>query len=523
MKVSIVMIATDGCAMLSVTRVLCVVTVLCTSAACNPADSAPSGKQTSVHSAGPNTQATQASPGIFMLSAEEQGLPPELESRSIQWTGDFDDMVKRRFIRILTVFQPGWYYLDGPHEKGLTYEFSRQFETFVNNRLDTGHLKIHVILIPVEFDQLQDALIAGYGDIIAGGYTLTEERRERLDFSQPVSKPFDEIMVTGPSAPHLARLEELSGRQVYARRLSSHQSALMKLSSRLEQDGHGPIQVMDVPRYLDDSELLELIDTGVLPMAAMDSFKAKFWAGVFPNIAVREDLVLRANRQLAWAFRKNSPLLEAVINDFAKTHQQGTLTGNVIINRYQGQTRWLDEIKKPEEISRFATTIGWFRRYGEEYGFDPLLLAAQGYQESRLDQNVRSPAGAIGIMQLLPSTAADPNVDIPDIENPESNIHAGARYLRFIRDRYFDDPAISPLDQTLFAFAAYNAGPARIVQLRKAAEQAGLDPNVWMDHVERVAARDIGQETVQYVANIFKYYLAYSMLEKRSFPRLDPG
>ncbi len=142
------------------------------------------------------------------------------------------------------------------------------------------------------------------------------------------------------------------------------------------------------------------------------------------------------------------------------------------------------------------------------------MLAALAYQESGLDQSVRSNAGAVGIMQVLPSTAADPNVGIPDITTMENNIHAGTKYLRFLRDRYFSDPAVDDFNQTLFSFASYNAGPARVRQLREEASRTGLDPNVWFGNVEHVAAKRVGRETVQYVSNIAKYYVAYKLSKR---------
>jgi membrane-bound lytic murein transglycosylase MltF len=155
------------------------------------------------------------------------------------------------------------------------------------------------------------------------------------------------------------------------------------------------------------------------------------------------------------------------------------------------------------------------------------LIAAQGYQESQLDQSRRSQAGAIGIMQLLPATAADPKVGIADITEAEANVHAGVRYLNFLRTHYFDDPAIDRLNQTLLALAAYNAGPARTRGLREMAAAEGLDPNRWFNNVEVIAAREIGRETVQYVANIYKYYLTYRMaiekLAARSEARRKSG
>jgi membrane-bound lytic murein transglycosylase MltF len=203
-----------------------------------------------------------------------------------------------------------------------------------------------------------------------------------------------------------------------------------------------------------------------------------------------------------------------VVNAYVKQHKQGTLLGNVLLNRYLKDTRWTRNALEEPDRSRYASMAGIFEKYGERYGFDHLMLAALAYQESGLDQSVRSRAGAIGVMQMLPSTAADKNVGIPDITGLENNIHAGTKYLRFIRDRYFSDPAIDELNRTFFTFAAYNAGPARVRRLREEASQTGLDPNIWFGNVEHIAAKRIGRETVQYVSNIAKYWIAYSMVER---------
>ena len=114
-------------------------------------------------------------------------------------------------------------------------------------------------------------------------------------------------------------------------------------------------------------------------------------------------------------------------------------------------------------------------------------------------------------MQVIPKYAAASPISIPDVGTPDGNIHAGVKMLRNIADTYFNDPKIDPVNKTLFVFASYNAGPNRIVKLRKEASDMGLDPNVWFGNVELVAAKDIGQETVTYVANIYKYYVAYKL------------
>jgi len=244
----------------------------------------------------------------------------------------------------------------------------------------------------------------------------------------------------------------------------------------------------------------------------VDSTKAGFWAQIFDDLTLHPDLALNTGGEIAWAMRKDSPLLHAAVDEFVATHRAGTLMGNIVLNRYLRSTNWVRNSLTAVELDRFRTTVEFFQRYADEYEFDWLMMAAQGYQESRLDQSVRSAAGAIGVMQLLPSTAADPNVGIPTIDVLEDNIHAGVKYMRFLRDRYFTDPDLDDLNATLLTFAAYNGGPGRIARLRREAADLGLDPNVWFRNVENVVAKRIGRETLQYVSNIYKYYIAYRLI-----------
>ena len=145
-----------------------------------------------------------------------------------------------------------------------------------------------------------------------------------------------------------------------------------------------------------------------------------------------------------------------------------------------------------------------------EYDLDYLLMMAQGYQESRLDQNAKSRVGAIGVMQVMPATGK--SLEVGNIRQLDPNIHAGVKYIRFMIDNYYAKEPMDRLNKGLFAFASYNAGPARVQSLRAEAKKRGLDPNLWFRNVEFVAAERIGQETVTYVANIYKYYVAYTLL-----------
>ncbi len=442
-----------------------------------------------------------------------ESFDPELQLDE-EWVGDLDGMAERGVVRALVVYSLGQYFLDGATQRGITYEALAAFETFLNQRLGRKTLKVGVLIIPVQRDELLPALEAGLGDIAAANLTITRSRLDTVDFSDPFLTDVRELVVTGPAAPGLNSLDDLAGEEVHVRRSSSYWRSLEKLNEDLLARGLKPVELVAADEFLQDEDLLEMVNAGLLPVAVVDSHKARFWAGIFSNIRVHEDLAVRTGGEIAWAFRKDSPQLAEMVNAYVKTYKKGTLHGNVVLNRYLENAKWARNALGGEDGKRFENLVGMFKTYGDRYDFDHLMLAALAYQESGLDQSVRSRAGAIGVMQILPATAADPNVGIPDITTLENNIHAGTKYLRFLRDRYFSDPAIDPINQTLFSFAAYNAGPARVQQLRQEASRTGLDANVWFGNVEHVAAKRIGRETVQYVSNIAKYWVAYRLASR---------
>jgi len=448
---------------------------------------------------------------------EELGIP----ALSIPWSGDLDGMEQRRVIRVLTVYGLGRYFLDGGQEKGMTLEMFKLFEAFINKRLGRKTVKVHVAFIPVARDELISGLIEGRGDIAAAGLTITPEREEILDFSAPTTRQLSEILVTGPSAPRVESIKDLAGMEIYVRGSSSYRSSIDAINQQFREQGLDEIVATDASEHLEDEDLLEMVNSGLLDWAIVDSYKADLWEDVFENMQPRKDIVFREGGQLAWAIRENSPQLKSALDDFLKSHRQGTLLGNTLINRHLRDYDWTKNALAAQDFKRFESVIDIFKKYGGEYGMDFLIVAAQGYQESRLDQSARSRAGAIGIMQLLPSTAADKNVGIPDITKAEPNIHAGVKYMDFIRNRYFNDPEMDHYNQTLFALAAYNAGPARITKLRNKAASQGYDKNKWFDNVEIIAAKEIGKETVSYVANIVKYYVAYRLIVVRQVQRAE--
>lgn len=490
-----------------------------------------SQKEPALHTTIQTTQAIGAQEAQFAAVAARESADSsavvEDEALSLAYsmlhkrTGDLDTLIETRTIRVLTVYSAGLYYLDGPAEKGLVYERFTRFENDLNTALKRGHVRVHVVFVPVARNQLIPALLAGQGDVISAGLSITPERQKLVDFSIPISTNVSEILVTGPSAPELNSIEDLSGQTIYVRMSSSYRESLGVLNQRFVGEGKAPLNIEPISELLEDDDLVEMVNAGLLPWAVVDSYKTQLWDGVFESLVFRKDIVFRSGAKIAWAFRKNSPKLEAALNKFATKHRQGTLIGNVLVNRYVRDFDWAANALGGEHYQRFKTLEKIFKTYGEQYGMDYLMVAAQGYQESRLDQSVRSSAGAIGIMQVLPTTAAGRSVGIKNITEVDPNIHAGVKYMSFLRDRYFSDMDSHRANQTFLALGAYNAGPSRMIKLRAKAEKMGYDPDVWFDNVEVIAARDVGAETVQYVANIYKYYLAYKLTAESEIKRLQ--
>ena len=431
------------------------------------------------------------------------------------FTGDFDGMVARRAIRVLVTYSKTFYFLDGGQQRGLSYELIKSFEKHVNRKQKKAPLKVNVFIIPVARDRLIPALLEGRGDIAIANLTITAPRQKKVDFSDPFLTDVREIFITGPQTSTFKALGDTAGLEVHVRRSSSYYESLLNLQDELKAAGLDSLRLREADEHLEDEDLLEMLNAGLIPAMVMDSHKAAFWQQIFKDIQLHTDLSLRQDGRIGWAFRKNSPLLQQEINTFARQHRKGTLMGNILFKRYLQNTNWARNALAKEDMARFDSVVDLFKNYASRYDFDYLMIMAQAYQESGLDQSKVSPAGAVGIMQLLPSTATSKPVGIKDIHKLENNIHAGVKYLRHVRNTYFSDDAIDPLNQTLFTFAAYNAGPSRIMRLRREAARQGLNPNRWFHNVENIVAREIGRETVHYVGHIFKYYIAYRLAAEK--------
>ena len=433
----------------------------------------------------------------------------ELKVANKAWFGDFDKLLERRMIRVLVPYSRSLFYVDRGRERGLTAELVRDFEQYVNRSYRKGKRPVTVYLIPTTRDRLLPDIEAGLGDIAAGNLTATPERLQHVDFVLQTDRPtVRELVVLGANAAPVTSLDDLAGRTVHVRPTSSYYESLAALDTRFRAEGKREITLKLVPDALEDEDMMEMANAGLIDVMIVDDWKAQVWAQVLPKIQVDERVVLREGGQVGWAIHKGRPQLAAAIADFDRTAKK-QVTYEYRLKQSARRVRELQDPTKTSAWKRFEQTIALFRKYGDRYGFDPLMLAAQGYQESQLRQDAHSAVGAIGVMQVMPETGTQ--MKVGDIRAIEPNIHAGAKYMDVLMTKYFPDAHFSEGNRPLFAFASYNAGAGSIARMRKEAAARGLDPDKWFNNVEVVVAEKIGLETTTYVRNIYKYYVSYRL------------
>ena len=436
-----------------------------------------------------------------------------LEFTNKELTGDFDKMLERRVLRFIVPYSRTLYFNDKGRERGITADMARDFEHFLNKKYakKLGKRPLTVLIIPRTRDALLTEVSKGMGDIAAGNITVTEERQKIVDFVAPDEvRGVSEILVTGPKSAPVDKIDDLAGRTVHVRKATSYYDSLLSLNARFQKEGKKQVKLILVPDALEDEDLMEMLNTGLFEYIVVDDWMAKIWTQVLPKIKIRDDIELRSGGRTGWAIRRGSPKLDQEIREFSNLFIKKQGLVEIRTAQYSKRIKQIKDPTRTADWKRFEQIVALFRKYGEKYNFDPLMLAAQGYQESTLKQNKRSPVGAIGVMQLMPATGKE--MKVGNVRVTENNIHAGTKYMDQIMTRYFPDANFDEMNRTLFAFASYNAGPGRISSMRKLAEQRGFDPYKWFNNVEVVTAQKVGLETTTYVRNIFKYYAAYKLL-----------
>jgi len=422
-------------------------------------------------------------------------------------------MLERRAIRVFAPYSRSLYFNDKGRERGLSAELARDFEEYLNRKYKAtlGKRPLTVVIIAETRDRLLPGVVDGLADIAIGNLTITEDRLRRVDMVESGrGATVREILLTGPKSPAIAGIDDLSGKAVHVRRTSTYYESLAALNERFRREGKEEVKVVLVPDALEDEDMMEMVDAGILELMIVDDWMAKLWAPVLSKLVVHDDLVLRERGRIGWAIRKQSPLLAAELEAFMAKFLKNE---SAVAYRVHEMGKRVKKLMDPTDSAgrkRFEHTVALFEKYGAQYRFDPLMLTAQGYQESQLDQNKRSAVGAIGVMQIMPAVGKETHVG--NIREIDANVHAGAKYMDELMSKYFAGAALDETDRTLMAFASYNCGPAGIARARKMAAGHGLDSERWFNSVEITATIECGAETTTYMRNIFKYYVAYKLI-----------
>jgi membrane-bound lytic murein transglycosylase MltF len=463
---------------------------------------------------GGNTRTSVAAAILLISTVASAADPPRaLPTHEVEFKADLDGLIQRRLIRVAAPYSRTLYYNDKGRERGTSADFVRDFEAWINRTYAKrlGNRPITVVLRPTTRDQLLTSVAEGYADIAVGNLTITPERQKTLDFIPAGGMPpVAEIVVTGPKSPRIDSLDDLSGKLVHVRKTSSYYESLLALNERFDKADKQHMLLGLVPDALEDEDLMEMVNAGLVRIIVVDDWKARIWKQALPKIKLNEGAVLRKGATIGWGVRKNNPRLAEAVKDFQASFVKKQ---SLYAQRLKASFARVGQLNDPDaarDRKRFEDTIALFRKYGERYGFDPLMLAAMGYQESQLDQNARSHVGAIGIMQLMPATGT--SLKVGDIRIAENNVHAGAKYMDELMVKHLTDAHFDEVNRSLFAFACYNAGPGNIGRMRDEARKRGLDPDKWFNNVELVTAEKLGLQTPTYVRNIYKYYVAYKLM-----------
>jgi membrane-bound lytic murein transglycosylase MltF len=390
----------------------------------------------------------------------------------------------------------------------------QQYKQYLKGRVRDRSWPVTFMFVPMPFSDLIPALLDGRGDVIAAGMTVTPKREQQVAFTKPYLPEVREVVVTAKGVEEIHSIEDLAGRSVYINTATSYAESLESLNELLREQQREPVQVVAADPKFATEDILEMVNAGIIDITISDEHLATVWSKVLPDIDVRHHLAVRTGGNIAWAVRKDNPELLRSLNNATAEASAGTLLGNILFRRYFDNTRWVSNPADQENIGKVSDLRPVFEEFATKNGFDWRIIAAIAFQESRLDPKARSSAGAIGLMQVRPETAAAPAVSIQDIGSVTGNVQAGVRYLAHLRDHYFDDSTMTDADRLDFMLAAYNAGPTRLQGLRVRAKKSGYDPNRWTSNVEHLARRHIGNETIEYVANVNKYYVAYKLSER---------
>jgi len=433
------------------------------------------------------------------------------------YRADLDGIIERRYLRVLTSHGAFDYFLADGKPRGFQYEMVKAFVARLNKRhpAPRGQPPIEFDIIPVADGEMIPMLVAGRGDLVAARLTRTAGRDASVAFSRPYHT-VDEVVVQHRDGPAIEALDDLSGHSVSVRRSSSYYESLVDENARLGASGHAPIRIHTVDDALTTERILSLVSEGALERTIADSLVAEAVAAHHTELQVLSSVRLREGGRLAWAVPIGSKALLAEVDAFLPRYVEGSLHGNLAVKEYFGRLQPVQRALASGDAVSISPYDDVFKEFAARYGLDWRLLAAIAWQESRFDQRATNRSGATGVFQIKPVTAAEPYVGITDVKgaaNARNNIHAGIKYLAWIKARYFDPVSeMHEKDRIRMTLAAYNAGPRNVSRARKKAAEMGLDPNRWFRNVELAMLALRKREPVRYVSQINQSYVAYLLL-----------
>lgn len=428
---------------------------------------------------------------------------------------DLDAILERRFLRVLTVPRPSD---EGRVGSGSADDYSivRAFTDYLNARYAPGEFELPIafVLIRVDESELMPGLRAGRGDLIAAPRSALQGRLG-TDEGALLEPLLEEVLIENARARAITSLEDLSGRPVAVRRHSVHHVALSSLDEGIVRSGRAPVRIIAVDPEVETEDLVALVATGYFQYALTDSAVARSIAATSPMLRISAGLPLGVASELAFETLPSAPKLTGELGDFLDRYRHGSLPAEIGVRRHVGRSDALRDRPEPAASPSLSRYDDHFKRFADRYGFDWRLLASIACQESRFRQAVTNRWGATGLFQVKPVTAREPYIGIPEIAgraNAANNVHAGVRYLNWIKERYFDPvEEMHERDRIRMALAAYNAGPRTLLRAQRLATQMGLDPTRWFRNVELAMLAMDKQEPVKYVSEINQRYLSYVM------------
>jgi membrane-bound lytic murein transglycosylase F len=421
---------------------------------------------------------------------------------------DLDAIRKRGALRVLTRNSSTTYFLHRGEELGFEYELVREFARSLGVRLE--------LVIPPSREALSDYLRQGKGDLIAAGLAVTPERRQEFAFTTPYNR-VSELLVVPAKDRTTRSLAELRGRKIGVRKSSSYYQALAPLQAQ-----HG-FNLELVSEDEETEDILEAVAEGKLAATVADSNIVD--VELTYSDAIRGAGPIGEPRDIAWMLRKDQPQLRAAADRFIRRIYRGMFYNMTVTKYFKNprQMRTAASEERSDKAGELSTYDPLVKKYATMYEFDWRLVTAQMFQESRFDPTVRSWAGALGLMQVMPRTARE--LGVGDVRQPEQGIHAGVKLLSRYAAMYRESE-IGEQDRLRFALAAYNCGPGHVADGRRLAADFKLDPNRWFGHVEKAMpllakpryARTARYgfcrcgEPVKYVSEIQRRYESYSNL-----------